>query len=160
MKSLVQKLLLMSLAVAVALPLAAQDKDKDKKKNKGGGEPAAVAAIKKNLEGVDLKDEQQKKIDELIAQYKPKLADAAKAAGDAPRKMKEARKKLQDEGKKGKELNAAVKDEAKLTDEEQKAYDKLESLGQELRTAVAAVLTDEQKEKAGFNKGKKKKKDA
>ena len=155
MKSLVQKMLLLSLAVAVALPLAAQDKDK--KKNKGGGEPDAVAAIKKALSDVDLKDEQKKKIDDLVASYTTKLNDAAKAAGEAPRKMKEARKKAKDDGKKGKEAQQYVKDNAKLTAEEQTAYDKLENLGQEFRTAVLAVLTDEQKEKAGLNKGKKKK---
>ena len=152
MKSLVQKLFLLSLAVAVALPLAAQDKEK---KKKGDGGP--VAEVKKKISELDLKEDQKKKIDDIIANYSPKLADAAKAAGEAPRKMREAKKKLQDEGKKGKELNAAVKDEAKLTAEEQTGYDKLEALTREFRAAVAAELTDEQKEKGGFNKGKKKK---
>ena len=155
MKSLVQKLFLLSLAVAVALPLAAQDKEK--KKNKGGDGPRAIAQVKKSLSEVDLKEDQTKKIDELVANYKPKLADAEKAAGDAPKKINEAKKKLKDEGKKQKEINAALKDTAKLTADEQAGYDKLESLEREFRAAVAAVLTDEQKEKAGFNKGKKKK---
>jgi Spy/CpxP family protein refolding chaperone len=156
MKSLVQKLLFLSLAVAIALPLAAQDKEK-KKNKKGGGEPQAIAQLKKKLDSVDLKEDQQKKIDEIVAEYTPKLKDAAKAAGDAPRKVAEAKKKLSEEGKKGKELNAAVKDAAKLTAEEQTAVDKLDSVAQEFRAAVSAVLTDEQKEKAGLNKGRKKK---
>lgn len=153
MKSLVQKLLLLSLAVAVALPLAAQDKER--KKKGGGGGP--VAEVKKKISELDLKEDQKKKIDEIIANYSPKLADATKAAGEAPQKMRDARKKLQDEGKKGKELNAAVKDTAKLTAEEQAGYDKLEALTREFRSAVAAELTDEQKDKGGFNQRKKKK---
>ena len=154
MKSLVRKLGLLSLALIIALPLAAQDKEK---KKKNGSEPEAVAKIKKALADVDLKEDQKKKVDDLVAQYTPKLNDAAKAAGEAPRKMKEANKKAKDDGKKGKELAAATKEGAKLTPEEQTAYDKLESLQQEFRSAVMAVLTDEQKEKAGLNKGKKKK---
>ena len=155
MKSLVQKLLLLSLAVAIALPLAAQDKEK--KKNKGGGAPSAVADVKKKLADVDLKEDQKKKVDDIVAEYTPKLAEATKAAGEAPKKINEARKKAKEDGKKGKEAQAYVKDNAKLTAEEQTAYDKLESLNSEFRSAVAAVLTDEQKEKAGLNKGKKKK---
>ena len=152
MKSLVQKLLWLSLAVAVALPLVAQDKEK--KKGRGGG---PVAELKKAISALDLKEDQKKKIEDVIANYSPKIAEAVKAAGDAPQKMRDARKKLQDEGKKGKELNAAVKDTAKLTAEEQAGYDKLEALTREFRSAVAAELTDEQKEKANLNKGKKKK---
>jgi Spy/CpxP family protein refolding chaperone len=154
MKSLVQKLMLLSLALAIALPLAAQDKEK---KKKGGGEPGAIAQIKKALASVDLKEEQKKKIDDLVAQYMPKLREATKAAGDAPKKVADAKKKVKEEGKKGKEAAAAVKDAAKLTADEQSAMEKLESVSQDFRTAVMAVLTDEQKEKAGLNKGKKKK---
>ena len=68
--------------------------------------------------------------------------------------MAAARKQLKDEGKKGKEAAAALKDTAKLTAEEQAAFDKLEALNREFRDAVAAVLTPEQREQAGLNKGK------
>jgi Sec-independent protein translocase protein TatA len=156
MKSLVQKMLLLSVAVAIAIPLAAQDKEKKRKKN-GGGDPQAITKMKDALASIDLKEDQKKKIDEIVAEYTPKLKDAAKAAGEAPRKVREAQKAAKDSGKKGKELQAAVKEGAKLTPEEQTAMDKLDSLGQDFRRAVSAVLTDEQKEKAGLNKGKKKK---
>jgi hypothetical protein len=158
MKSFAQKMLWLSLAVLIALPLAAEDKKKDKKK--AGGEPAAVAQLKKQLANVDLKEEQKKKVEELCAEYAPKMREAAKAAGEAPKKVAEAKKRLKDEGKKGKEAAAALKSTANLTAEEQAAYDKLESLNQEFRTAVMGVLTEEQKEQAGLNKGKKKKKNA
>ena len=156
MKSLVQKLLWLSLAVAIALPLAAQDKEKKKK----AGNTGPVAQLKKALSELDLKEEQQAKIDEIIAKFAPKIAEAAKAAGAGPRKLAEAKKSISAEGKKGKELAAAVKEAANLSADEQAGVDKLAGLNTELRAAVAAVLTDEQKEKAGFNKGKKKKKDA
>jgi hypothetical protein len=155
MKSLVQKLLLLSLAVAIAVPLAAQDKEK-KKDKKNGGEPAAIAKMKGALAKAELKDDQKKKVDELVAQYSPKLSEAAKAAGEAPKKVGDAKKKLKDEGKKQKEINAEYKAVAKLTADEQAAFDKLEKLGEEFRAAVLAVLTDEQKDKAGLSKGKKK----
>jgi Spy/CpxP family protein refolding chaperone len=153
MKSLVQKLLLLSLLVAIALPLAAQDKEK-KKKGGGGG---AVAQLKKTISSLDLSEDQKKKIEGVFAEFQPKIAEATKAAGDAPKRVADARKKLSEEGKKGKELNAAATAAAKLSADEQKAVDKLSSLTQDLRTAVAAVLTDEQKDKAGLSKGKKKK---
>jgi hypothetical protein len=156
MKSLVTKLLWVSLAVAIALPLAAQDKEKKRDKKKGGA-PGAVGQLKQALSKVELKEDQKKKIDDLFAQYTPKIRDASKAAGDAPKKIADAKKKVKEDGKKGKEAAAAVKTEAKLTAEEQTAYDKLEGLNQELRSAVMAVLTDEQKESAGLNKGRKKK---
>jgi hypothetical protein len=151
MKSLVNKFLLLGVALLIALPIAAQEK---KKKN---GAPGQIGNIQKSLGKIELKEEQKKKIDGIFAEFTPKLQDASKKAGDAPKRINEAKKKLQEEGKKGKDLNEAVKNAVTLSDDEKAAVADLEKLNAELRSAVAAVLTDEQKEAAGFNKGKKKK---
>jgi Spy/CpxP family protein refolding chaperone len=159
MKSLMQRLCLVGLAVVIALPLVAQD-DKKKDRKKDGGMNKAVAGLKKALSEVsDITPEQQKKIDAVIAEYTPKLQDAAKKAGEGPKKLAQANKKLKDEGKTGKELKAAAAAEAKLTADEQAGVDEVERVGREMRNAVGAILTDAQKEKAGLNKGGKKKKD-
>lgn len=156
MKSLVQKLWLVGLAVVIALPLAAAQKEaKDKEKKKGGGGP--VAALKKQISDLDLTAEQKTKIDDIFAESTPKIEAAMKKAGDGPKKLADAREKAKGEGKKGKELAEAAKSAAKLTPDEQAGVDELEKATSGMRSAVAAVLTDEQKDKAGLTKKKKKK---
>ena len=158
MKSLVNKLVLVALAVVIALPLAAADKEK---KKKGAGAPGAIGQLKKKLSSVELTAEQQKKVDEVFAQFGPKLAEAAKAAGDAPKLVQAAKKAATDAGKKGKEVAEAVK-AVKLSPEQQAAMEKFNSLNQEVTAAIAAILTDDQKAKADIKVGggKKKKKGA
>jgi hypothetical protein len=158
MKSLVQKLCLVGLALLIALPIAAQDKEKkDKKNGKKGGGP--VAQLKKALADANLTADQQKKVDEIIAKHEPAIREASKKAGDAPARINEAKKKLVDEGKKGKQANEEARTAAKLSADEEKAVDELEKHTRELRDEVAAVLTQEQKEKTNIGvKGKKKNK--
>lgn len=80
MKTLVRSLAVLALTLLVALPLVAQEK-KGKKKGKGGDQvPPAVAAVQKQLAGLDLNDEQEGKIKELVTQFSGKLADAQKKA--------------------------------------------------------------------------------
>jgi Spy/CpxP family protein refolding chaperone len=156
MKSLVHRLMFVGLAVAIALPMAAAQQEKEKKKGGGGGGP--IAQLRQQLADVDLNAEQKKKIDDIIAEYEPKVAAARKKAGDALKMRDDARKKFKDEGRKGKDLNEAVKDAvSKLSPEQQKGLDEYDQVGRDLNNAVAAVLTDEQKAKAGLTKGKKKK---
>jgi hypothetical protein len=141
----------------IALPIAAQDKEKKDRKNKKGGGP--IAALKKQLEDANLTADQQKKVDEIIAKHQPAIQEASKKAGDAPKRINDAKKKLQDDGKKGKELNSAARTEAKLSSDEEKAVDELDQHSRELREEVAAVLTQEQKEKTKIGvKGKNKNK--
>ena len=158
MKSLAQKMCLVGLALAIALPIAAQDKDKkDKKDKKNGGGP--VAELKKQLADAGLNADQQKKVDEAFAKHGPAIREAGKKAGDAPRRIADAKKKLRDDGKKGKELNEGARTEAKLTSEETAAVDEMDKHLDELRSDIAAVLTQEQKEKTKIGaKGKRKNK--
>ena len=154
MKSLVQKLCLVGLALLIALPIAAQE---EKKNKKGGGSP--VGQLKKQLEDAELTADQQKKVDEAFAKHGPAIEAAAKKAGDAPRRVNEAKKKLAADGQKGKALNAAARTEAKLTSDETAALDDMEKHLDELRSDIAAVLTQEQKEATKIGvKGKKKNK--
>jgi Spy/CpxP family protein refolding chaperone len=157
MKSLVQKLCLVGLAVMIALPIAAQDK-KEKKNGKKGGGNNPIGQLKKQLEDANLTAEQQKKVDEIVAKHETAIKEAAKKAGDAPRRLADARKKFQGE-KKGKELKEAARAEAKLTSDEQAAVDDLDKHLNQAREEIAAVLTQEQKEKTkiGLGKGKKNK---
>lgn len=154
MKSLARRLLLVGLALAIALPLASAQ---EKKKKKGGG-AGPIAALKKQLADANLSEEQQKKVEGIIAEHQPKIMAAAKKAGDAPKMVEQAKKRLREEGKKGKELNQGAIAAAKLTDEQKTAYDELQKATQDLRAAVAAVLTDEQRAATGLGKGKGKRK--
>jgi hypothetical protein len=160
MKSLVHKLMLVAVAVAIALPMAAAQQEKEKKeKKKGGG--GAIAQLRAQLADADLNAEQKKKVDGIISEYEPKLAAAQKKAGDGLRMRDDARKKFKEDGKKGKDLNEAVRDYVgKMPAEQRAGIEEYESLRTDLNNAVAAVLTDDQKEKAKLTKGKGKKKAA
>ncbi len=152
--------------------LVAQDA-KGKKKKGGDQTPPAVAQLQKQLDGLDLNDEQKAKVKEIVAQHTTKIADAQKkvTALLTPEQRKarqEAAAKAKADGKKGKEaadavnaaLNLSADDKAKLDAANKEAADVVA----EMRKAVAGVLTDAQKEKAGLNapagkgkaKGKKK----
>jgi hypothetical protein len=153
MKSLMHRLMLVGLAVVIAIPIAVAQEQKAKKKGGGGG---PIGQLKRQLADAGLTEEQQKKVEGIISEYQPKVAAANKKAGDANKLVNDARKKLREEGKKGRELDDAAVAAAKLTPEQKEGYDELQKLTRDLRAAVAAVLTDEQKEKAGLAKGKKK----
>ncbi|MGE0757786.1 MAG: hypothetical protein AB7O38_12225 [Pirellulaceae bacterium] len=154
MKSFVRRLLLVGLAVLVALPLAAAQQEKKKK----GGGAGPVAALKKQIAQVELTDEQKKKVEAIIAEHQPKVAAAMKEGGAAQKMVEAAKKQLKSDGKKGKELNEGAVAAAKLTDEQKAGYEKLQKAVQDMRAAVAATLTPEQRERAGLAKGKKKNK--
>ena len=157
MKSYARRMMLVGLAVLIALPLAAAQKEAQEKEKKKKGGSGPIESLKKELEAVGLTAEQKKKVEDIVTEHQPKIAAAVKKAGDAPKLIAEARKRLKEEGKKGKELNQGSIDAAKLTAEQKAGYDELQSATAAFRSAVAAVLTDEQKEKAGLTKKKGKK---
>ena len=160
MKSVAKNLLLMVLVLAVAAPLAAEDK----KKKKPGKRPAARSRIQ-IPKGVELSAKQKEKVEALRKEYGPKFVALRKKQAlskDVRGARAEAIKKAKAEGKKGKELRAAVAAAVRLTDEQKAAQAKMRALQKEIRAAVMALLTDEQRAKlskrGGKKKGEKKKK--
>lgn len=163
MKRIVNSCLIVALLLAIAAPLSAADK---KKKKKGKRSPAAY--ILNQLKKAELTDEQEVKVKALIAEYGPKIAEASKKAA-LTKEQREARsaaqKQAKADGKKGKAAREAINAAANLSDDQKAALKEAQGLRRELRKAALALLTPEQKEKAGIKgpkkkKGKKKKKDS
>lgn len=169
MKKFVRLAVAFVLAALIAVPVLAQEKEKKGKKNAKGGAPAAIAAVEKKLEGLDLTADQQAKIKELATEFGTKMAEQQKTVNsvmtaDVRKAKKDASEKAKAEGKKGKEAKAAVDAAGNLSADDKT---KLEAAQKELATlaagfqkAVGEVLTAEQKTKAGLDapaKGKKKK---
>jgi Spy/CpxP family protein refolding chaperone len=168
MKKFVRLAAALALAAVIALPVLAQEKEKKARKNAKGGAPAAIAAVEKKLEGLDLTAEQKTKIKDLATEYAGKMTEPQKTVNsvmtnEVRKAKKDAADKAKAEGKKGKEAKAAVDAAGNLTAD---AKSKLEAAQKELATlaagfqkAVGEVLTAEQKTKAGLDapaKGKKK----
>jgi Spy/CpxP family protein refolding chaperone len=168
MKKFVRLAVALALAAVIALPVLAQEKEKKVRKNAKGGAPAAIAAVEKKLEGLDLTAEQKTKIKDLATEYAGKMTEPQKTVNsvmtnEVRKAKKDAADKAKAEGKKGKEAKAAVDAAGNLTAD---AKSKLEAAQKELATlaagfqkAVGEVLTAEQKTKAGLDapaKGKKK----
>lgn len=162
MKRIAKSALVLALLLAIVAPLSAADKKKKKKKAPKRN-PAAF--ILKRLEKAELTDEQQTKVKALVAEYGPKIAEASKKAA-LSKEQRESRaaalKQAKADGKKGKEARAAVSAAANLSDEQKAALKEAQGLRGDLNKAALALLTPEQKEKAGFKgprkkKGKKKK---
>lgn len=144
------------LAVIAVLASSSMADDKAEKKAKGKRKKdQAGGAILKQLEKADLSDGQEKQIKEIVASYSEKLAAANKQLGTARKSIAAARKQAVADGKKGKELKEAVN--AGLTDDQKAAMAEVRELSTALRQEVAKVLTDDQKETAGFRAGRVKK---
>lgn len=146
------------------LSMSASAQNEDKKNKKKGADP--TAAMAKKLESVELTAEQKTKWEAVVAEHGPKLKAAAEKVSKAltPEQVKarqEAIKAAKAAGKKGKEAEASVAEALKLTAEQQKAYDdankELKDAQASFTTAVAGLLTAEQKEKAKLGGGKKNK---
>ena len=172
MKYALKSFLVLALMAIIAVPAMADDAPKKKKKPKadaraGRGGGRQLAAIMKKLKEVDLTDEQKTKIKGIAAEYGPKLREAQAAVGkalggkEAGKKRAAARKKGLADGLKGKELQAAVNDALGLSAEQLEAAKKAQAGAREVQqgfvAAVREVLTDEQIEKAGLRKARKKK---
>jgi hypothetical protein len=161
MKNATRFVIALGLAALIGVAFGAQDAKKEKKGGKGAD---PTAAIKKNLESVELTSEQKEKLEKIYAEHGPKLKAAADKVNasltEEQRKARgEAQKAAKAAGKKGKEAQEEALAAMKLTDEQKKAYDDASKGQQEaqaaLRKAVSEVLTAEQKEKAGLGKKKK-----
>ncbi|MDP6444201.1 MAG: hypothetical protein QGG36_30680 [Pirellulaceae bacterium] len=168
MYRVIQSLAVLALIVVIAAPVSAADDKKKKKRSRN----TAAAQIKKRLAKAELTEEQQKKVDEIVAKHSPKLQEANKVVADligpdARKKRAAAQKSAREAGKKGKELQAAVLAALGLDDEKLAAYKKAQAAAGQLRATlnkeVNAVLTAEQREKIGIKTrkgGDKKKKGA
>ena len=161
MKTMTRLFFALGLLALVGVAFGAQNEKKEKKGK--GGDPAA--AIKKQLEGIELTTEQKEKLDKIYAEQGPKLKAAqekvAASLTDEQRKARtEAQKAAKAAGTKGKQAEEEVLAAMKLTDEQKKAYEEatkgVRQAQVAFRSAVSEVLTAEQREKAGFG-GKKKK---
>lgn len=134
--------------------LAGPGKHAPKKQKKAPPCPAAQR-VEKMLKGIDLTDAQKAQLKEIQKEFGPKLMAAMKKADVLKPEQKKARaeaaKAAKAAGKKGKEAHEAVEAAVKLTDDQKasmaEARKEIGSLEKELRAAVAAVLTPEQKEK-------------
>lgn len=153
MKGLARNMVLLTVAMAIALPLwAAQEKKGGKKRE---GRQDQVTQLLAQVEKANLTDEQKKKVKEIAANYRPKLAAAReKVPAEVQKALGEARKKAADEGKKGKEAESAVQAAVKLTPEQEKAVAEQRELNAAFRKEIAQVLTAEQRQQINLNVGR------
>lgn len=155
MKSVARTLLTLALAVVIASPLLAAEGKRGKKAPKPH-DPAEQ--ILKSLEKAELTADQVAKIKELAAACaeKCKACQEKAALTDEQKKARqEAQAKAKAEGKKGKEAQEAVTAAMKLTDAQAAAMKAEADLHAGLKKEAVALLTAEQKEKAGVKTGKK-----
>lgn len=150
-------LLSLVLVAAIAVPvLAAEPKAK---KKRGPKKPDPGAMILKKLEKAELTEDQVAKIKELCAGVAEKIVAARQKANLTAEQKKaraEAIKKAKEEGKTGKEMMKAVQGAVELTPEQKSAMDEARKIQGEMMKKVFALLTPEQREKAGL-KGPRKK---
>ena len=152
MKKIITILTACVLTASFVAPAVAADK---KKKT-----PVAIKVPK----SIELTAEQKTKLDALNKEFGPKLAECRKKqagiiTADQKKARAEAMKKAKADGKKGKELRAAVNAALAITaDQKTKQAETkkaMAALNKQIKTQLAALLTDEQKAKL---KGGKKKK--
>lgn len=150
----------LAMVFALVAQVQAQDEKKQKKGgNRGQGQVFAIGQLNKSLAKAELTEEQQAKIKAIVAKHREGLAELTKARRaiinqEVNKKMQTARKAAAAEGKKGRELQEIVNKAAGLSEEDLKKFGevqkKLNAASMELKKAVVAVLTDEQKEKAAI----------
>lgn len=160
MKSVLLKSLGLGVILLLVSPLAAEEKPAKKK-----GENAArpIAAVEKQLAGLDLTDDQKKKVTDILASYKQKFADAQakapKLTKEQRQTQKEAAAKAKADGKKGKEAQAEINAALNLTDEQKKEREAAAAATKELQASLkkelTGVLTADQAK--ALSKGKKNK---
>jgi len=155
MKSVVRTLLTLALAVVIASPLLAGEGKRGKKAP--AQDPAA--GLLKSLEKAELTPEQVTKIKEIVKAWADKIKAAEDKVALTPEQKKarhEAMCKAKADGKTGKEAKAAVDEAVKLTDEQKAAQKEADEVRAGLRKEAMALLTAEQKAKAGVKEGRKK----
>ena len=133
------------------------------KKNKGQKDP--TASLEKKLQKADLPSDAKGKADKVLAEYRPKLREAQRAADDVLTAEQRAartsaQKAARQAGKKRKEAAAEVAAALKLTDEQKAKYNaaerELKKVQSDMMGALKGVLTSEQLTKAGIKVRKKK----
>lgn len=155
MKSVVRTLLTLVLAVVIASPLMAGEGKRGKKPRKA---PDPAAFLLKSLEKAELTPEQVTKIKELASACADKIKAAEEKVALTPEQKKarqEAQAKAKADGKTGKEAKQAVEEAMKMTDEQKAAQKEVDELRANLRKEAMALLSAEQKAKAGIKEGKK-----
>ena len=143
--------LVLALAVLVTSPLLAQE-EKGKKKRNANATPRQLKEIENKLSSLSLTDDQKKKVDDILASYKPKFTEAQAKAPKLTKEQRQTQKQITEkaraEGKKGKQLQDEIATALNLTDEQKKQR---AEVGQEQRKLVtllkkelSEVLTPEQ----------------
>ncbi len=155
MKSVAKIVLCLMLATVIALPLLADDKAK-KPKRAPKERPGPAAGILKQLEKADLTDEQEAKVKELAAKLTG-LAESAKLSPEQRKALAEVMKKAKADGKTRQEVQKMREEVLKLTDEQKAAMKKAQEARAAVMKEIVALLTPEQREKAGIKAGGKKK---
>ena len=156
MKSVVRTLFTLALAVVIASPLLAAE---GKKGKKGAKAHDPAEQVLKSLEKAELTADQVAKIKELAAACaeKCKAVQAKAALTDEQKKARqEAQAKAKADGKKGKEAQEAVMAAMNLTEAQKAAMKEEAELHAGLKKEAVALLTADQKAKAGIKEGKKK----
>jgi Spy/CpxP family protein refolding chaperone len=144
MKSVAKVVLSLLLAIMIALPLMAQDQPK--KPKRAPKKPDQAAGILKRLEKAELTDEQVAKIKELAA----KLPDpTAKLTDEQKKKLAEAMKQAKAEGKSMKDIQQLRESVLDLTEEQKAAMKEAQAAREAGMKEIMALLTPEQREKAG-----------
>ena len=144
MKPSAKSLLLLTLVAAMGMSASSCKKGQTQVEER----PAQVVALLKNLERIDLSDEQATKIEGIASQFSIKIGTARRVLGPAASRIGAARTKAAKEGKKGKELQEAAL--AGASAQEKAYYIEFQAAVYEFRKAVADVLTAEQREKVGL----------
>ncbi len=158
--------------VVVALmvqPMLAAD---TKKPAKGEKKPAAEKKAPKKAQsvvrlpkGLELTTEQKAVVAQLDEKFGPRIAElrarqAKVISADQLKSRNEAMKKAREDGKKGKELQAAADAAAPITEAQKAEMETIRTdmaaVQGEIKTALLAVLTEEQKAAFGPQKGEKK----
>jgi len=155
-----KRALLFAVAFAVTVPLVAQYKNAAKARK---GAPVAAAFELPKGSGIELNEEQKKKVEELKKEYGPKLKEAQEKldgllSADQKKAQEEARRNLKKEGKDRKDARAALEESLKLTEEQKKSYAEatksVAELQKTIRTKMLDLLSADQKAKI---KGERKK---
>jgi Spy/CpxP family protein refolding chaperone len=146
----------------IAFVWQADAQNEGKKKKGAAADP--TAAMAKKLESVELTADQKTKLEAINKEHGPKLKDAQAKVDKilTPEQIKarrEAQQAAKAAGKKGKEAQDSVNEALKLTAEQKKAMEDAQKGLREAQmaynTAVAGILTAEQKEKAKIGGRKK-----
>ena len=155
-----------ALLVVVFLASVAHAQQGERKTKGGNRTPNPVAQLQRQLDELNLSDDQKAKVQDVLKVHTPKIEAAQKKMDETmtPEQRKarsDAMAKARSDGKKGRELVQAGSDAVKQTAEERAKFEEAQKVSQaavaDMRKAVMAVLTPEQQAKlTPARKGKNK----